>query len=205
MFPIYEVVFFVFSIFLIASALMVVLSQNPVHAILCLILSFLCSAVLWMCLRAEFLALVLIFVYIGAVMTLFLFVVMMLNIDLSAMKLKFKEALPVGLLVLFLFVGVMVTVMMNSKHFSSIGGSIQPMATDQSNVKTMGMLLYTQYLYPFEIAGVILLVAIVAAITLVFHGRKPDAKAQRIREQLRANKQERLRIVDIPPTVKKSS
>ena len=194
MFPIYSVVFYVFAVVLLASAVMVVISRNPVRSILFLVLAFFASAILWMMLQAEFLSLVLIFVYVGAVMTLFLFVVMMLNIDLSKMREKFVRFLPVGVVVMLLLIAAMIVVV-SHKHLPISGHRLPMLPADFSNVKAMGSLLYTQYLYPFEIAAVILLVAIIAAITLAFHGRKPGTKSQKISEQLKAQKKDRLRVV----------
>lgn len=195
-FPIEQVVFYVFSAILIISALMVVVMRNPVRSVLFLVLAFFVSAVLWMSLQSEFLSLVLIFVYVGAVMTLFLFVVMMLNVDLSAMKEGFVRYLPIGLLVAALLIGTMLLVV-GPKHLKEAHAALATYGANYSNVKAMGTLLYTHYLYPFEIASLILLVAIISAIALTFHGRRPDSKAQRITEQLKANKKDRLRIVDI--------
>jgi len=194
MFPTYEVIFYVFAVMLIGSAVMVILSRNPVRAILFLVLCFFASAVLWMMLQAEFLSLVLIFVYVGAVMTLFLFVVMMLNIDLSGTKEKFIRYLPVGIIAMGLLV-VMMLYVVGSKHFGISNAYLQHFGPDYSNTKAMGSLLFTKAIFPFEIAGLILLVAIVAAITLAFHGRKPGTKTQVISEQLKVRKQDRLRIV----------
>jgi NADH-quinone oxidoreductase subunit J len=203
-FPIHQVVFYFFSAILIAAAVMVISSRNPVHSVLFLVLAFFCSAVLWMLLQAEFLALILIFVYVGAVMTLFLFVVMMLNVDLSTMKAKFVRHLPYGFVAMILLVGTMLLVI-GPKHLKE--ASVLPVQypASYSNTEAMGTLLYTHYLYPFEIAAVILLVAIIAAIALAFHGRKPDRKAQRVSEQLKARKQDRLRLVDIKPNSEEGS
>ena len=195
-FPIHQVVFYVFSAVLIASAVMVISARNPVHNVLFLVLAFFASAVLWMLLQAEFLSLVLIFVYVGAVMTLFLFVVMMLNIDLSAMRQKFVRYLPFGLLVIVLLVGTILFVI-GPKHLKEAATLPAYYPADYNNTKVMGTLLFTEYLYPFEIAAVILLVAIIAAIALAYRGRKPDNKAKKVPEQLKARKQDRLRIVDI--------
>lgn len=194
MFPIYQVIFFVFAAILVAAAVMVIAVRNPVHSILFLVLAFFASAVLWMMMQAEFLSLILIFVYVGAVMTLFLFVVMMLNIDLSKIREKFVHYLPVGVLVMLLLIASMVVVIL-PKHLGITATPLTPAPSDFSNVAAMGNLLYTHYIYPFEIAAVILLVAIIAAITLAFHGRKPHTKAQRIMQQLSVKKEDRLRIV----------
>jgi NADH-quinone oxidoreductase subunit J len=194
MFPIYQVIFFVFAAILIAAAVMVIVVRNPVHSILFLVLAFFASAVLWMMMQAEFLALVLIFVYVGAVMTLFLFVVMMLNIDLSKVREKFVHYLPVSILVMLLLIASMIMVIL-PKHLGIAAAQLTPVPSDFSNVAAMGVTLYTHFLYPFEIAAVILLVAIIAAITLAFHGRKPNTKSQRVMQQLKANKADRLRII----------
>lgn len=190
---VYQLIFIIFTAGLLASAVMVVFSRNPVRALLFLVLAFFCSAVLWMLLQAEFLSLVLIFVYVGAVMTLFLFVVMMLNIDLVTLKEGFVRYLPLGLLVLVLFVGIMLFIL--AKQFTL--SDVFPIARDAnySNVAAVGTELFTRYLYEFEIAGLILLVAMVAAISLAFHGRKPNTKAQKIAKQLQATKSSGLRVV----------
>ncbi|MCB1827094.1 MAG: NADH-quinone oxidoreductase subunit J [Coxiellaceae bacterium] len=195
-FPIHQVVFFAFSAVLIIAAMMVVMVRNPVHSVLFLVLCFFASAVLWMTLQAEFLSLVLIFVYVGAVMTLFLFVVMMLNVDLSAMKEGFVKYMPLGLLVAVLLIGTMFFVI-GPTHFKEGATLPTHYASTYSNVKAMGGLLYSHYLYPFEVASLILLVAIVAAIALAYHGRRPDNKSQKVSEQLSVTKKDRLRIVDI--------
>lgn len=193
MFPIYSVIFYICATLLLVAAMMVITVRNPVHSILFLVLAFFASAVLWMMMQAEFLALVLIFVYVGAVMTLFLFVVMMLNIDLSKAKEKFVSYLPISIGILILFIATMVMVIRGyhaTEHLPLLSANV-------SNSQTLGILLYTKFYYPVEIAGVILLVAIIAAITLAFHGRKPNARSQRIMKQLSANKKNRLRIISM--------
>src|SRR3990167_6284406 len=194
MFPTYAVVFYIFSALLLMSAVGVIIVRNPVQAVLFLVLAFVSSAVLWMMLQAEFLSLVLIFVYVGAVMTLFLFVVMMLNIDLSKIREKFVRYLPYGLGIMGLLVATMI-VAISPERFFAMANRLPSFPAHYNNVQAMGMTLYTEYLYPFEIAAVILLVAIVAAIALAFHGRKKDTKSQRIAQQLKANKRNSLRII----------
>ena len=194
---VYQIVFYIFTLGLLASAAMVVFMRNPVRCILFLVLAFFCSSVLWMLLQAEFLSLVLIFVYVGAVMTLFLFVVMMLNIDLAPLKEGFVRYLPLGLLVLVLMVGVMLYVL-TGKQFSS-NTMIAQHGPYYSNVMAVGAELFTRYIYEFEIAGLILLVAMVAAISLAFYGRKPGTKAQKISKQLEADKSSRLRVIKMKP------
>ncbi len=196
MFPIYPFLFYFFAAMLVAVALMVVISRHPVRAVLFLVAAFFASAVLWMLLRAEFLSLVLIFVYVGAVMTLFLFVIMMLNSDLSYLKAKFVRFLPLGLLVLMTLVALMAWAVAASDLGYSAKG-LPPVPETYHNTEAMGVLLYTHYIFPFEVAGLILLVAIIAAISLAFHGRKANTRSQTIREQHRASKQDRLRIVKV--------
>ena len=196
MFSMYEVTFFVFAAVLITAAIMVILSLNPIHAVLFLILTFFSSAVLWMMMYAEFLSLVLIFVYVGAVMTLFLFVIMMLNIELSDLKKKFVRFLPFRLFTIALLVVItFITVDAQQSCFNIFATRLPRIAPDFGNVKSIGSLLYLHYFYPFEIAAVILLVAIIGAITLAFYGRKPNTKSQRIPEQLKVKKESRLRII----------
>lgn len=190
------IVFYVFATLLVGSAAMVIISKNPVRGALFLVLAFFASAVLWLLLEAEFLALALIFVYVGAVMTLFLFVVMMLDLDLVPKREGFVRYLPFGILVMVLLVAVMIMVI-TPEHFKL--GSIAAVTEHPegySNVKEIGNVLYTQYLYPFELAAIILLTAIIAAITLAFRGRQHNAKSQRIDKQLRVTKADRLRLVD---------
>ena len=188
-----QIVFIIFTIGLLASAVMVVFSRNPVRSILFLVLAFFCSAVLWMLLQAEFLSLVLIFVYVGAVMTLFLFVVMMLNLDLVALREGFVRYLPIGLLILVFTVGVMFYIL-EGKQFSS-ATMIYEHGPTYNNTAMIGQELFTHYLYEFVIAGLLLLVAMIAAISLAFYGRKPGTKAQKVSQQLKAGKATSLRII----------
>ncbi len=195
MFPIYQVVFYFFAALLIASSCAVIFSRNPVHAVLFLVVAFFDSAVLWMLLQAEFLSLVLIFVYVGAVMTLFLFVVMMLNIDLVKTREKFVRFLPFALFVMVIFVGTLLTAYL-PHHMPQLAQAKLPVVgSDYSNTLALGELLFTQYLYPFEIGGAILLVAIIAAIALAFTGRKPNTKVQNVTQQHAVTKKQRLKII----------
>jgi NADH-quinone oxidoreductase subunit J len=190
------IVFYVFATLLVGSAAMVIISRNPVRGALFLVLAFFATSVLWLLIEAEFLALALIFVYIGAVMTLLLFVVMMLDLDLVPTREGFVRYLPFGIIVMVLLVTMMIIVV-TPEHFKL--GSIATLTQhpdDYSNVKEIGNVLYTQYLYPFELAAIILLVAIISAITLAFRGRQSNAKTQRISKQLSASKIDRLRLVD---------
>ncbi len=188
-----QLVFYFFSVMLVIAAVMVVVPRNPVWSALFLVLAFFCSAVLWMLLQAEFLSLVLIFVYVGAVMTLFLFVVMMLNVDIVSVKQSFVRYLPFAVLVMALLIGAMI-ITVNPKHFPVVTHLVRHGA-DYSNTRAMGNLLFTHYLYAFELAAVLLLVAIIAAIALAFDGRKANAKAQDIVAQQQTKVSDRLRIV----------
>ncbi len=200
-FPIYQFIFFIFAAALLGSAIMVIVSRNPVRAVLFLVLAFFSSAILWMLLEAEFLSLVLIFVYVGAVMTLFLFVVMMINVDLAPLKEGFVRYLPLGVIVVALFVGLMLLIL-GGKQLGFV--SILPTShgPNYSNVVEVGMALFTNYLYAFEIAGLILLVAMVSAISLAFYGRKPGTKSQKISRQLQASKNTGLRIIKMKAETK---
>ncbi len=189
-----QIVFYCFAAVLIFSAGMVVSMRNPVHAVLFLILCFFTSAAIWILLQAEFLAIVLVLVYVGAVMVLFLFVVMMLDIDLAVIRGGFAKYLPVGLGVALLMM-VSMGLIVNSGQFD-IEQSISVTQNDPeySNTRELGLALYTDYLYPFEIAGAILLVAIIAAISLGL--RKPRThKTPRPEKQVSVKSSERIRVV----------
>lgn len=191
-FPVYQVLFYFFSGVLIIASLCVVTSRNTIYGVLALVLAFFCSALLWMLLQTEFLALMLIFVYVGAVMTLLLFVVMMLNIDLEKIREKFTHFLPVAIVVLALLV-VILSLAFHNHYLRFLSGPNYP--ADYSNTTELGTLLFTRYLYPFEIAGMILLVAMISAISLAFFGRKSGTKTQSLSEQHLATKQTRLTVV----------
>lgn len=196
--PVQALVFYGFAFILMASAFMVVVSRNTVHGALFLVLCFFCSSVLWMMLEAEFLALALIFVYVGAVMTLFLFVVMMLNMATDPGQEGFVKYMPFGAIIMAFFVGLMLYVIGPAHLGFNSQTAVKLQGADYSNVKELGGVLYTQYFYPFEIAAVLLVVAIIAAITLAFRG-KQHRKAQNIAKQISVTKQDRLRLVDIKP------
>lgn len=189
----HSILFYAFSALLLFCGVMVISARNPVRGVLFLVLAFFASSVLWMMLQTEFLALTLIFVYVGAVMTLFLFIVMMLNIDMAAMREGFVRYLPLGLLLIALLVGI-VLYALGAKHFALADATMKLQPADYSNVKALGHLLYTEYFYPFEIAAVILLVAIVAAISLAFRGRR-NSKSQKISEQHAVRPEDRLKMV----------
>ncbi|MDD3447825.1 MAG: NADH-quinone oxidoreductase subunit J [Gammaproteobacteria bacterium] len=189
-----QAIFYFFSAVLIFAAGMVITARNPVHAVLFLVLAFFTSAALWLLLEAEFLAIVLVLVYVGAVMVLFLFVVMMLDINLAPLREGFARYLPVGVLVLALVVLEMVLVV-GPRLFGAEAVTVPArQAAEYSNTETLGELLYTVYVYPFEVASVILLVAIVAAIALTLR-RRPGTLKQEVGRQVAANRGERVRLV----------
>jgi NADH-quinone oxidoreductase subunit J len=187
-------VFYFFGAVLVISASMVVTIRNPVFAALFLVLCFFSSAAIWLLMQAEFLAIALVLVYVGAVMVLFLFVVMMLDINIARMREGFVKFLPVGVIVALLMLVAMSLVIV-SGYFNREEPAIQvSQVAGYSNTTQLGKALFTEYLYPFEVAGVILLVAIIAAISLTM--RKPRSnKTQQPSLQVRASKQERLRII----------
>ncbi len=186
-------IFSAFALVLLGAAVGVITARNPVHAALFLVLAFFNGAGLWMMLEAEFLSIALVLVYVGAVMVLFLFVVMMLNVDLARLREGFWKHLPLGLGVGVLMVAEMVLVV-SSKQFASLGEGTAPAAPGVSNTRELGLLLYTDYVYPFELAAVILLVAIVAAIALTLRRRK-DSKHLDPAQQVRVKAADRIRIV----------
>jgi NADH-quinone oxidoreductase subunit J len=187
------VVFYSFGGVLLLSGLLVVTARNPVHGALFLVLAFFTAAAIWLLLRAEFLALALVVVYVGAVMVLFLFVVMMLDINLERVREGFWRNLPLALVV----GGVMVWEMVTILAFRIWGVEPKQIPANYSNTKDLGRVLYTDYAYAFEIAAVILLVAIIAAIALTLRRRK-DTRAQNPSEQMKARRAERVKLVSMP-------
>lgn len=187
-----KLLFYVFAAILLFAASMVITVRNPVRAALFLVLAFFTSAAIWLMLEAEFLAISLVLVYVGAVLVLFLFVVMMLDIDLAPLKEGFSRYLPLGILVAALIVIEMIAVL----GVSNFGLEQYPAPDGDetvSNTRQLGLLLYTVYVYPFEIAAVILTVAIVAAITLTLRGHK--RKLQDVGKQVRVRREDRVRLV----------
>ena len=189
-----SIVFYVFASTLIISSLVVITARNPVHAALFLVLSFCSAAGLWLLLYAEFLALALILVYVGAVMVLFLFVVMMLDINFDKLREGFWRYLPVAATVAILMLLQMLLLIFDRSM--RLVGAVSPgaPASGVSNTKELGRVLYTDYFLPFELAAVILLVAIVAAIALTLRGRKA-VKSQNVGEQVRVKSSDRLKII----------
>lgn len=190
----FDVVFYLFATITVLAGVGVVVARNPVHAALFLVLAFCSAAGIWMLLEAEFLAITLILVYVGAVMVLFLFVVMMLDINLVKLREGFWRWFPFGALLAGLMVFEMIWVL-GSRQTADVSKAIVH-ASDYSNTKELGRLIYTHYVYPFEIAAVILLVAMVAAIALTLR-RRTGVKSQNVAEQVKARKADRLRIVSM--------
>jgi NADH-quinone oxidoreductase subunit J len=187
-------IFYIFAAFLLLFGLRVITARNPVHAALFLVASFFTAAALWLLLYAEFLAITLVLVYVGAVMVLFLFVVMMLDINFIKLREGFWKHLPIAATVAIAMV-VEMALLITSKSFglANVTGPGAP-AAGFSNTKALGRLLYTDYLFAFELAAVILLVAIVAAITLTLRTRK-EAKSQVVGDQVRVKAGDRLKII----------
>jgi len=197
--PITEIVFYGFSLVLIAAAVAVITVRNPIYSALFLVLAFFSSAAIWMLLEVEFLALVLILVYVGAVMVLFLFVVMMLDINLAPLKEGFVRYLPVGIVVGVIMAAELLVVIWSKGRFDQNAFPLPPPHPDGfSNTKAVGELLFTNYLLAFEAAGVILLIAIIAAIALTLRKRAGE-KRQRPSMQVRVQKDERVRLVKMDP------
>ena len=187
-------IFYFLATILVLAGLRVITARNPVHAALSLVLAFFTAAGLWLLLEAEFLAITLVLVYVGAVMVLFLFVVMMLDINLDKLREGFWKTLPFAGPMAVLIVFEMVLVL-GSRHFGlEVMGTPAPHPADYSNTKELGRLIYTDYVYAFELAAVILLVAIVAAIALTLRRRK-DSKYIDPAEQVKVKRNDRLRIV----------
>ena len=186
--------FYAFSAILVFAALRVITTRNPVHAALWLVLSFFSAAGIWLLLQAEFLAIALVLVYVGAVMVLFLFVVMMLDVNFDNLRQHFRSYVPIGALVGALVLLEMALVIVGS----AIGpGTALPVAPAGSNTTALGRLLYVDYVYPFEIAAVVLLVAIVAAIALT-HRERRESKYQSPGAQVKVRREDRVRIVKMP-------
>ena len=197
-----DVVFYLFATITLLAGVGVVVARNPVHAALFLVLAFCSAAGIWMLLEAEFLAITLILVYVGAVMVLFLFVVMMLDVNLVQLREGFWRWFPFGALLAGLMVFEMIWVL-GSSQTSAVAKAV-PHLADYSNTKELGRLLYTHYVYPFELAAVILLVAMVAAIALTLR-RRAGVKKQNISDQVKVKKADRLRIVKMKSEAKQGS
>jgi NADH-quinone oxidoreductase subunit J len=199
MFDVTLALFYAFAAILVFAALRVITARNPVHAALYLVLSFFSAAAIWLLLQAEFLAITLVLVYVGAVMVLFLFVVMMIDFDLEKMRQGFwanlRVAAPVGGLIIFEMSAILI------RSFNVPESAVSPLPSDYNNTKALGRLIYTDYVYAFQIAALILLLAIVAAIALTLRRRK-DTKGQDPSKQVRVRAQDRVRLVSMPAVSK---
>ncbi|MDN6885828.1 NADH-quinone oxidoreductase subunit J [Variovorax sp. CAN2819] len=191
--------FYLFAVVLLFAAFRVITARNPVYAALYLVLAFFQASAIWLLLRAEFLAISLVLVYVGAVMVLFLFVVMMLDINVDSLREGFWKHFPLAAGVGALIALEMAAVLMGGFRLGEARVASGAMAADSSNTLELGKLLYSQYLYPLEIAAVILLVAIVAAIALTLRTRK-DSKYTNPADQVRVKARDRVRIVQMPAT-----
>jgi len=195
-------VFYMFATVAAISAMRVVTVRNPVHAALFLVVSFVSTAGVWLLLEAEFLAITLVLVYVGAVMVLFLFVVMMLDINIAQLREGFWRWFPFGLTLALIMVVQMVAVVGNRQTIET-SVMIAKHAADYSNTKELGRIIYTDYVYPFELAAIVLLVAIIAAIALTLRHRK-DAKSQDVAQQVAVQRKDRIRVVSMPSERKES-
>lgn len=192
-------IFYLLSALTVFAALRVITSRNPVHAALYLVLTFFSTAGIWLLLEAEFLALTLVLVYVGAVMVLFLFVVMMLDINLERLRVGFWKWFPFAAILAIVLLVEMVLVLGSSQTASTTQNVAQHTA-NYSNTKELGRLIYTQYVYAFELAAVLLLVAIIAAIALT-HRHRQGTKSQNQSQQIQVRRKDRVRLVSVPPAV----
>ena len=189
-------VFYFLSTILVYASLRVVTLRNPVHAALHLVLAFFSASGVWILLQAEFLAIALVLVYVGAVMVLFLFVVMMLDINLDRLREGFWSYLPLGAIVALLMVAEMSLVLVGS-FYDLFESDIPQTPGDYSNVKAVGRLLFTEYVYPFELASIILLVGMIAAIVLTYRGPK-KSRYTNPNQQVFVKAKDRVRVLQMP-------
>jgi NADH-quinone oxidoreductase subunit J len=191
--------FYLFAIVCVASAVMVIAARNPVHSVLYLILAFVNASGLFVLMGAEFLAMILIVVYVGAVAVLFLFVVMMLDVDFTELRQGMLQYLPIGLIVGFIFVAELVMVGAAWVIAPGMPQSItSPIPTTITNTEALGRVLYTQYVYYFQAAGVVLLIAMIGAIVLTLR-HKPNVKRQNISDQVARTRETAIDIVKVQP------
>lgn len=192
------VFFYVFAALLLFAAVRVITARNPVHAVLYLIFAFSQAAGIWLLLRAEFLAILLVMVYLGAVMVLFLFVVMMLDVRIERMQGQFKKQWPVALLIFAFVVGQMIAVLWVGFPTTDAAGEAIALDPDYNNTRQLGILMYSEYVLPIQVAGVILLVGMIAAIALTLR-RRDDTRIIDPSLQIHVKAQDRLRIVQMAP------
>ena len=191
-----QIVFYFFAGLLIFAGAMVITVRNPVHAALFLVLAFFSSAGLWLLLEAEFLAIALVLVYVGAVMVLFLFVVMMLDINIAELRAGFARYFPVGALVALLMMYAIVKIVSRENFGLDQVPPVAGRAADYSNTRELGLALYSDFIWPFEVAAVILLVAIIAAIALTLRDTR-QTKAPKPERQVAVRRADRVRLVDV--------
>jgi NADH-quinone oxidoreductase subunit J len=184
--------FYCFSLFAILGGCFVITARNPIKAVLSLVFTFFCMAANWLLLEAEFLSIVLILVYVGAVMVLFLFMVMMIHLEAPS-KQTFVKHWPFGVLLATAFIAILLLAV-SPKYFNAVEMSITPHPENFNNIKVLGELLYTEYLLPFEMAGIILLLAMLAAIGLTYRGPH-QSKPQKAGDQVKVRKADRLKII----------
>jgi NADH-quinone oxidoreductase subunit J len=191
-----QILFYAFAAALVVSAFGVIIARNPVHSALCLVLSFFTSAAIWLLIEAEFLAIVLVLVYVGAVMVLFLFVVMMLDIKVEELRKGFTRYAWLGWLTTLAIVFEMVGVVVVRRLGIDATQGMKPIPAGYSNTGELGSVLYTKYVYPFELAAMLLLVAIIAAIVLTMRNRR-GLKVQDVGAQVATRREDRVRIVEV--------
>jgi NADH-quinone oxidoreductase subunit J len=202
MFTPVHIIFYLFALVAVLSAIAVITAKNTVRSVLSLVVTFFAMAGIWMILQAEFLSLILLLVYVGAVMTLFLFVVMMLNIDKVSKQSGFVRYLPFGIIIIVLMTGLLIVALRPDYFgFGGVGSAPISNMANVSNIQQLGSVLYTAYAYPFEIAGIVLLAAIIAAITLA-HRAPFHRKVQNIDKQLMMGPSESVRIIKMKPEPK---
>ena len=194
----HAILFYAFATILIGATMGVIFSRNPVHAVMFLVLAFFESAMLWLLIEAEFLAIVLVLVYVGAVMVLFLFVVMMLDVNVERVEGQYMRYLPLGLIIAGLMVIELMQIIWWRSSDEIASGGFVATPDGYSNTEALGAVLYTEHVYAFEIAAVILLLAIVAAITLTMR-KRPGLKKQNIAAQVAVKASDRIRIVKMDP------
>jgi NADH-quinone oxidoreductase subunit J len=188
------IAFYLFATLTIVPAVAVIFARNPVHSVLWLILAFFNAAGLMVLVGAEFIAMLLVIVYVGAVAVLFLFVVMMLNIDFATLRSGFTKNLPFGLIVALVLMAEMIVAVAAWEHGAGIGNAVPP-PTAVPNIVAIGELLYSRYLFPFELAGLILLVAMIGAIVLT-HRKRGDTRTPKVWRQNRSNPEKAIRLTD---------
>ncbi|HNP35377.1 MAG TPA: NADH-quinone oxidoreductase subunit J [Woeseiaceae bacterium] len=190
----YSILFYLFATVLVGAALGVIFARNPVHAIMFLVLTFFQSAMLWLMVEAEFLAIVLVLVYVGAVMVLFLFVIMMLDVEIESVKRGLTHYAPFAIVISLIMAVELVQLIWVRGSADAMDNAFTPNPADYDNTKALGAVLYTEHAYAFEIAAVILLLAIVAAITLTMR-KRPGLKVQDISAQVSVRAKDRIRLV----------